>query len=207
MSFNITRLFPVGLYTKKLEDLYTNTVRDVIQEAYRSSEMAVFNKASINQYILDLPELKDLRSALDAEVNNAFIEMYQPDSQEVKLNITSSWVAFTGDNQAHHIHSHPNSFLSGVFYLSTDNDSIIFRNPHASLLNTWDIYSEKPITNFIAQTWELPVEDMTLLIFPSWLEHEVNFRPPKESLRISLAFNTFPSGHLGNYRRSTELKL
>ena len=88
---------------------------------------------------------------------------------------------------SHGVHSHPNSLLSGIFYLDVNENSapIIFHDP-------------RPFRKFVAMprgketlaSYEKIVmlpENGLLLIWESWLEHEV----PKNNSdkRITLVFN------------------
>ena len=44
-----------------------------------------------------------------------------------EVYITQSWLNYTKQNEFHHVHEHPNSFLSGVLYLQTcEEDKIYF---------------------------------------------------------------------------------
>ena len=49
--------------------------------------------------------------------------------------ITQSWLNYTETNQFHHKHSHPNSYVSGVFYINADKkvDKIKFYKDNNSL--------------------------------------------------------------------------
>ena len=45
----------------------------------------------------------------------------------IEIYITISWINYTETNQYHHAHSHPNSVISGVYYIETDeSDTITF---------------------------------------------------------------------------------
>ena len=51
------------------------------------------------------------------------------------------------------------------------------------------------------------VKEGDLILFPSWIPHSVNRNETKNKERISLSFNTFPIGEMGNYDSATHLKL
>lgn len=85
-------------------------------------------------------------------------------------------------------HSHPNNFLSGVYYvaLPEGGDSIVFHDPKAQ-------------TNIIAPRVKQPnehnsrnatlaVEPGTLIIFPAWLPHSVGPNAG-DGDRVSISFN------------------
>ena len=124
---------------------------------------------------------------------------------DVEVYITQSWINITKNNQYHHRHIHSNSFLSGVFYIKTDsNDTINFTNPHKPFGNFYfDVTSHN---HFNSSGWFLPATTNSLIVFPSTLEHEVRTKT-SDGDRISLSFNTFIKGSLGNIDQLTELTL
>ena len=65
----------------------------------------------------------------------------------------------------------------------------------------------KNLTNWNSTSFHLKIKEGDLVIFPSWVIHSVDQNTTKNKERISLAFNTFPIGELGNYNDITQLKL
>ena len=70
-------------------------------------------------------------------------------------------------------------------------------------------FTPKEFNLWNSDSWYFLVESGDILIFPSNLEHMVETVEESENrdVRISLAFNTFVKGKLGNYGTSTELIL
>ena len=103
----------------------------------------------------------------------------------------------TKPGMSHHLHSHPNSIISGVFYFETiPNDTLIFKNPNRTILKSFQMdMSRKTKYNYLADQVGVNVKNKNLLLFPSDLEHEV-FVNESEVERISLSFNTFVKGTL-----------
>ena len=104
------------------------------------------------------------------------------------IEITGCWVNINASGAAHPIHSHPNNFLSGIYYVSTHPgaDSVNFHDPRPQ---TGII--RPPVTELTSQNTDqvvVTVSDGMLLMFPSYLAHSV---APNESdkLRISISFN------------------
>ena len=123
----------------------------------------------------------------------------------VKLEITQAWVNYTKNGQYHHKHAHPNSIISGVFYIQAakDVDRIYFFNS--------EIYKQikiipKEVHVYNSESWWLPAPNGTLLLFPSSLTHMVS-RTTGEDTRISLSFNTFYKGKLGSDEMLTSLTI
>ncbi len=55
---------------------------------------------------------------------------YYNNPNNITPYITQSWLNYTETNQYHHKHQHPNSLVSGVFYINCDDkfDKIKFFN-------------------------------------------------------------------------------
>ncbi len=86
------------------------------------------------------------------------------------------------------MHSHPNNFLSGVYYLHTQAgaDTINFHDPRRQ---TGII--RPPVTELTAENTDqvvVKVRNGTLLMFPSYLEHSVDANQ-SDAERVSLSFN------------------
>jgi uncharacterized protein (TIGR02466 family) len=161
------------------------------------------NDVSVDSYVLNNNELKKLKQFCEDSINQYFLENYAP-KQPLSLKITQSWVNCTSLNQYHHHHFHSNSAFSGVFYIDTidELDQITFYNPHTSQIK-FDVerFNQSNSTN-----WWLPCHTGSLLMFPSHLAHSVESKE-HGGLRVSLSFNTYWVGTLGNSNERTELKL
>jgi len=122
--------------------------------------------------------------------------------KKIKAYITQSWLNYTQQNQFHHIHSHPNSFLSGVYYISCDDDTISFQDFTYKQI---DPIVEKQ-TRYNSARWDQPTKTHDLFLFSSALKHSVNLKQ-NNATRISLAFNVFLKGEIGKARNLTYLKV
>lgn len=107
-----------------------------------------------------------------------------------KFNITQCWANKTTTNGYHHPHNHPNSLLSGIFYL-TDSTPTIFSE---SL--KWNLPLIQSMNDASTITRVTPVKGR-LLIFPSGLMHGTD-RSNDNEPRYSMSFNTFIQGELGD---------
>lgn len=109
------------------------------------------------------------------------------------IEITGCWANVLPPGAAHRLHSHPNNFLSGVYYVRTCGgaDTINFHDPRPQ---TGII--RPPVTALTAENTDqvvLRVEDGTLLLFPAWLPHSVDANRAAQE-RISVSFNLMFSG-------------
>lgn len=161
------------------------------------------NKSSVNTKMLDAPELADIKDFINRSVQEYFHTIYSP-ANDIQLYTTQSWLNVTQPGEYHHKHRHHNSFVSGVLYIHAekDIDKITFFKPDASNFwvknGAWNVYN--------SESWYFPVKTGELVIFPSTLEHMVTITESQDP-RISLAFNTFFRGDMGDEDNLTRLIL
>ena len=163
----------------------------------------VGNKISLDRNVLESKELKVLKNWIVNNINMYFEEIYKPKSK-VELYITQSWCNYTKENQHHLKHRHPNSFISGVYYIDVNEqkDTITFFNDIYKQLNIEA--SEYNLYN--STSWFFKLKNNSLVLFPSSLEHMVESVTSKTE-RVSLSFNTFLKGYLGQDESATGLHL
>jgi uncharacterized protein (TIGR02466 family) len=153
----------------------------------------ILNHSSLETYVLKLDMFQELSSWIETRYQDYFQNIWQPRGN-VELYTTQSWINHTNPGEEHHVHSHPNSIVSGVFYFDADPavDKITFVKT-----NTKEIDLLPTQFNiFNSNIWYYPVETGKLVLFPSTLKHTVD-RVQESSIRktrISLSFNTFIKG-------------
>jgi uncharacterized protein (TIGR02466 family) len=110
------------------------------------------------------------------------------DLSRISLKIESCWAIVNGKLASNNVHNHPNSVLSGVYYLQAPEKSgvISFYDPRPAaqmLLPPIVEYSVSTLPKISYQP-----QAGTMLLFPSWLSHGVEMNLSAE-LRVSLSFN------------------
>lgn len=149
-------------------------------------------------------EMHELFKTVTEHCQNFFNTIYQP-LNENEIYITSAWCNYTEKGQIHHTHKHSNSFISGVIYLqTTTDDSVEFYSPY----NDREIIDvcNKEYNLYNSSSWEIPVYDNLLILFPSWIYHSVPIKSTTGT-RIALSFNTFLRGLVGQETQLTHLTL
>jgi uncharacterized protein (TIGR02466 family) len=113
------------------------------------------------------------------------------------FEITGGWATVLAKGAAHKSHSHPNNFLSGVYYVRTrpGTDTINFHDPR----NQTSIVRPPVVelTNENTDQVVVRVKNGTLLIFPAYLQHSVDANMSDEE-RISISFNIMFSSFTEN---------
>ena len=108
--------------------------------------------------------------------------------EEAAFRITGCWANVNPSGSPHSAHTHPNNYLSGVYYVQTMQgaDSITFHDPReeANIIAP----RVRKQTPYNAPRINVPAKDGRLVIFPAWLKHSVEVnKSPRE--RISISFN------------------
>ena len=104
------------------------------------------------------------------------------------IEITGCWANLYAPGAAHRAHSHPNNYLSAVYYVRTwpGADTINFHDPRAQAG-----VIRPPVTELTGANTDqvvVRVGNGTLLVFPSYLYHSVDANASGET-RVSVSFN------------------
>jgi uncharacterized protein (TIGR02466 family) len=199
----INGIFPTPIYISKLNRELTNKELLFIDKTKLDCDKNEGNITSNDNYILNNKAFKNLKEDLDLRVKDYFDKVISP-TDAITPYITQSWLNYTETNQYHHKHSHPNSLVSGVFYINCDEkfDKIKFFNENYKTIKTevkeWNLWN--------SLSWWFPVKTGDIILFPSSLTHMVETKEGTNT-RISLAFNTFVKGTVGSNKQLTELIL
>ena len=202
LGMNVTQLFPTPVADFSLGRDFTEAeLNFIIKDAERRPNG--FNETSVNGYILESPELAGLKDFV-LKCAEEYARQVWRVQDSCGLRLTQSWVNYTKPGESHHRHIHANSLYSGVMYVATDNarDKIHFYRHEPSTLRP--DYAEYNMFN--TESWWLPADTGSMVIFPSTLEHAVT-QVGDGIERCSLAFNFFPCGVIGNFGALTEARI
>jgi uncharacterized protein (TIGR02466 family) len=203
MEATINGIFPTPIYISKLNRELTNKELSFIDKSKLDVYKNEGNTTSNDNYILNHKAFKNLKEDLDLRVQDYFQKVISP-TDLISCYITQSWLNYTETNQYHHRHKHPNSLVSGVFYVNCDEkvDKIKFFNDSYKTIKPeikdWNIWN--------SESWWFSVKSGDIILFPSSLTHMVETKEGTNT-RISLAFNVFIKGTVGNNKNLTELVL
>lgn len=110
--------------------------------------------------------------------------------KEVRLD--NIWININNKNSSNKEHTHPNSVLSGVYYVNCNEESgdIYFVHPSAATMQyDWQDKSIYDFNNITGANRNIRPNTGDLLIFPSWLSHGVHPNNSENFERISISFN------------------
>ena len=196
----IMDLFPTPLYIANLGSVVNSDQKGVLLQAPKIINTG--NLRSEDGYILNSPMFAGLKNLIMQHVKQYVLSVHSAPGIDVYM--TQSWANYTKPNEFHHKHSHPNSFISGVFYVNVkqNEDMIKFYKDSTPFFN---LPREKS-NNYNSSDVAILVETNDLILFPSSFVHEVP-QTTSEDTRVSISFNTFIRGCIGNQAAATELYL
>jgi uncharacterized protein (TIGR02466 family) len=109
----------------------------------------------------------------------------------VRLVIDTLWINVNPRNAYNTLHDHPDSVLSGVYYVQGNAKSgrLRFRDPRsAKRMAPWPVAVGAKTDKRHWDRVSLSPVAGRMVMFPSWLEHEVESNQSNED-RISISFN------------------
>ena len=195
-------IFPTPLIFTNIEREFTKEELEFFDEQSKTTFKNEGNVTSLDNYLMRHDPMTTIKQEITSALQLYLDEVIKP-KDDVKPYITQSWLNYTDENQYHHKHAHPNSFLSGVMYVNADpeKDKITFFNDSVYkqiklFPKEWNLYN--------AESWFFTVKPGDIVVFPSSLIHMVE-QKAGNNIRTSLAFNSFLRGAIGDKQSLTEL--
>jgi uncharacterized protein (TIGR02466 family) len=129
-----------------------------------------------------------LKKQIDQHLKR-YLKQLDYDIEFKDLTMTHCWVNVMGAGAHHHSHHHPLSVISGTFYVDVNAKSsgLKFEDPRQMFyMNTPAVKKTAALKN--KRFHELKPKSNQLVLFESWLKHEVPMQSDKKE-RISISFN------------------
>ena len=210
INYEILELFPTPVFTAEIPLEFSKVVPWLFKQEMLSEEVDSpnYGERSKNSYILEEPELKDLKDFI-LELANQYGKMLGYDYESYRFG--QSWVSYKHPGQHHTMHSHPNSLISGVFYFGEPTDktpAIKFHKLEGGFNVSYlspKLVKDKRELKYAQKEFSIEFTPGLLLLFPSYLHHSVPLNKTDKT-RCSLAFNIVPTIGLGEETSLTELK-
>lgn len=188
MQYIIEKLFPTPIYVSiidNLEEVQTeldNALPNIQFEDIGFSDWGKTHKISSSQFKDDL--IKTYNLEVFKQTVDKHIKSY---CNELKFSYNSydltSWMTSFDTGEYGHIHTHPRSDMSGVYYYKTNGEdgNIFFMSGNESCKNSicFGSYGDRWIHS--------PVIGK-IILFPSYLSHGITTNT-SDSIRHSISFN------------------
>jgi len=183
-------LFPTFVWKTELKpEAYgpmNETIKAKLREATASlPTLSAGTKWQTNQELHRLQEFRELTSYINASVKGIldFLKITYE-----SFFITGCWANISAKGARHKKHTHPNNFLSGVYYVQAAEgaDTITFHDPRPQTSIMAPASTELSLE--YAGSNIMPVKEGMLIVFPAWLPHSVDTNKSDRE-RISVSFN------------------
>ena len=208
-AYEIQGIFPIPVYQTHRElDLDSSEkkdIEDIMDEGFIFDSGHSFSN---NSYIFNT-KLKKIKEFCEQHIKIYVKEIINP-KEDLDFYITQSWLNVTKPGESHNVHSHTNSIISAAFYIQTDvGQALNYHDPNMKIkqINAVDIERDKTNNIWSSDLVTFEVMENILILFPSWVSHSV--KPNKQQTKnvISISFNTFVRGNLGQQDKLNQLIL
>ncbi len=144
--------------------------------------------ASLNDLPWRIPTFAKLVKVIDKHAL-AFAKALHWDLRGTRPKCDSLWVNVMPEGGAHTSHIHPNSVISGTYYVAVPQGAgpIVYEDPRLAMLMAAPPRKKSAPREFKSHVSETP-KPGSLLLWESWLRHEVPLNRA-EGNRISVSFN------------------
>ena len=174
--------FPMALDTKDLIDYIYNLKQN-------DKGRKVSNLGGWQSNDLDLSDKKLESLCIQIQIHSKHFLKHL--NLKGKFSLGNMWANVNGYKDSNEMHVHPNSVISGVYFLkaSKKQGSLRFVSNYNYELNAcYNSFIENPLPQNNS-LFDINPEDNTLILFPSYLKHYVLPNMEKDKDRISISFN------------------
>lgn len=189
----IEAAFPSGIWQQDVEGAET------LNEELRGHIAAIPNKVWIEN-VWQSEDTLHQRTEFDGFCELALaachdvLKFMKMDYEDVVL--TGCWANMYRKSGIGPHHTHPNNYLSGVYYVDAPADSgqlkFVDPRPQAGMISP----QPREFTNFNSGSLFIEAKEGKMVVFHSWLPHAVMANKTSE-VRTSIAFNAMFRGKLG----------
>ena len=183
----VTSLFSIPIYDHQYDEDLGDLESECIKRSTLDSGQVLTNFGGWHSNNISSNDdfFSDFILEIEKQANNFAKEIEINQS----LKLTNLWININGYKDFNLRHTHESSIISGVFYVKVPDKSgkITFYHPAFKLMmREWNVNLKH--NHYTSSVWSIPPQKGRLLLFPSWLEHEVSPNLSQES-RISISFN------------------
>lgn len=195
--------FPTAIYYEPLEKRTSTLNKDLKEEAYQFKNIdeegiewsrtryvgGYTSFSSLSELHRASSTFEKLAQKIDRHVFS-FADHLDMDLGSGALEMTDCWVNIMPAHTTHSMHIHPLSVISGTYYVQTPRGSsgIKFEDPRLDKYMAAPPKNEKPRKRN-KQIATYPARAGHVVLFESWLRHEVPAFSQSSDDRISISFN------------------
>lgn len=191
LTHSIDSLFSVPIYQSKEPHNITEDELNFFKSLDVKDHPCVSPSKDFN--VLEHPELSSIKKYIKHHLDTYTHDVLKI-TKDLEFYFTESWANYMSPGGSHPLHTHPNSIVSGVFFVHGDPCPIHFRNNENFPFRgfEFDLTERNHLNSNFFEFLNYPG---ILLLFPSTTPHEVSINQ-SEFVRVSLSFNTFVKGQI-----------
>jgi len=191
---SVTPLCSIPLWTKDDVRALTSLERNcLVSQEEKITSGGGRNYITVNKQLLDLEPMADFKALM-----THYLDHYANTIMglNAEFYITDSWATRNPQNTGHTRHSHPNSIFSGIYYVDVEQGDLELAFDTLYNKDFRIKYDIKEYNLFNSSSWTIGPKPGLLVIFPSWVMHNVLNNPMPTDRRI-IGFNSFVRGRFG----------
>lgn len=190
MKRNIAPLFPtivVGYENENYLDMNTKLLKLLDKEEFYPSKYGYDPEQTKDNHLENREEYSEFFSWVQTCLDD-YKEHFGLMTEGLRVSL--SWANKSTQYTEHRRHYHPNSYISGIYYI-TDKPSPTYFDCPVTVKRTGVVVVSQSILDH--NVWTCPSATGELVLFPSWLEHYTEPQP-FEGNRYTLSINVMPVG-------------
>tara|TARA_Y100001937_G_scaffold38546_1_gene54818 strand:+ start:982 stop:1629 length:648 start_codon:yes stop_codon:yes gene_type:complete len=179
----------------------------ILNQEYRVSTGGESVKISTSDRILEDEKLLRVKFFILSRFNEYVDNVLQIENC---FYVSQSWCAINGKGSSHHLHAHPNTILSCVYYANASHESggELQLKMHRSRLQEgfYFSYEKKKPNIFNSHLTDIKVKTGDLVIFPGWVDHK-SLPNQSDEERVIIGTNYFVTGKLGKHENKDYIEI
>jgi uncharacterized protein (TIGR02466 family) len=186
------RAIPIA-YERRAYNITSKELNIIKNTPYRHSQIGHSLSKSIS--LLNHKGLSSLKKFILKKTNEYVRDVLEIEDQ---VYLTQSWSTINTTNAYHKTHTHPNTFISAVYYAQCKDGFLCFDLPTTSIRECLNLqFTINKFNIYNSQVWELLVGTGDIVFFPGHIRHGSTVNRLAED-RIVIGANFFIKGKLGS---------
>jgi len=185
----LQNIFITSIWNVHLNLDLSNLKKEIHQITSKDKGRVISNQGGYQSNDINMKTNTHINFLSRAIIDNANYFKKKLDLEDKSI-LQNMWINKNYFKDYNILHNHPNSCISGVFYIqcSKKSGSINFQNPSTDGIGySWE-NKIKNYNNNTSSVWSINPNPNQLLLFPSYLKHYVKPNLTKDE-RISISFN------------------
>ena len=208
LNQEIMPLHALPVYKEETSFVLTRDEIDIVlNEKYRLSTSGESVKISVSDKLLEDEKLQRVKVFILSRFNYYVENVLQIQNC---FYLTQSWSAINGKDSKHHLHTHPNTILSCVYYANASQDDggeLRLKMQRSRLQEGFYFSYEKKEPNiFNSHVTDIKVKTGDIVMFPGWVDHE-SLPNKSDEQRLIIGTNYFAMGQLGKHKNKDYIEI